>query len=215
MEWGALYLLLLALHSLCIDGYYYFVLQCITNFALAYRKRGRTDFLLARMVYPIAHRGTHPRNTRGLYTWLWLYCFAFWHWPDGVRSWEEKRRYIARFRIGRAGNSLKDVNYCNIRTGLVMRCLLKPHGRWLDLFAMGWRSHSYPPLISPLGIFSLGVPNSYSNSSPWIVRYEGFIHSSIIISYNPVVLMIYEGNLYTIINFVYILFLASNRRYSL
>ncbi|OJJ00335.1 hypothetical protein ASPVEDRAFT_561072 [Aspergillus versicolor CBS 583.65] len=84
MEWGAFYLLLLALHSLCIDGYYYcFVFQCITNFALAYRKRGRTDFLLARMVYPIAHRGTHPRNTRGLYTWLWLYCFAFWHLPDG------------------------------------------------------------------------------------------------------------------------------------
>ncbi|KAL4884671.1 hypothetical protein BJY04DRAFT_168757 [Aspergillus karnatakaensis] len=51
----------IALHSLCIEGFYIFTFasRCIPNFALAYRKRERDgpSSLLARMVYPIAFSG--------------------------------------------------------------------------------------------------------------------------------------------------------------
>lgn len=188
MEWGAFYLLLLALHSLCIDGYYYcFVFQCITNFALAYRKRGRTDFLLARMVYPIAHRGTHPRNTRGLYTWLWLYCFAFWHLPDGCEVGRRNTGILLGFGSDSLADSLTDVYYCNIWTGYA----LSPESAWTvtGLACYGLTlSHSYSPIISPhllspLGVLTLSSVFLIPTPTPhlWIVRCESFIHSSSII----------------------------------
>ncbi|KAL3430126.1 hypothetical protein BDV09DRAFT_27371 [Aspergillus tetrazonus] len=55
--------------------FYISALQCITNSALAYRKRGRMDLLLdCSHGLSIRSSGLHPHITRGLYTWL-LCCF--------------------------------------------------------------------------------------------------------------------------------------------
>ncbi|KAL4873386.1 hypothetical protein BDV12DRAFT_77542 [Aspergillus spectabilis] len=66
MEWGAFFIhcTSLAVHR-CLY-IFTFASRCFTNFALAYRKRGRMVLLLARMVYPIARPGLHnPRITHG------------------------------------------------------------------------------------------------------------------------------------------------------
>lgn len=182
---GRLFFFLLALHSLCMDGYYYLVLQCITNFALAYRKRGRMDFLLARMVYPIAHRG--------LIHWIpggYTYGFGFTALFSGIyRTGCEVERRNAGILLGFPSDALQ-IHWrmsTTVTSGLDWLCVVSRSRLDGDLACLlwvdTWRSHIpthvsslTPPNSQLLGSWRtlLGAVNLDANSPPLVSEMREF-----------------------------------------
>jgi hypothetical protein len=85
--------------SLAVHRWLYiftFASRCLTNSALAYRKKGRMVLFLARMVYPIAHPGLlNPEPPGGYYTWQrgLASSLYFWHYRTGYEVGERKSVY--------------------------------------------------------------------------------------------------------------------------